>query len=151
MWDGSGKILKGYLKCYDGKILKFKNKDLIRKGTLNSFSKIIYYKKGTIYEGGLRKNSYENQGFVYSNYLHPFYYETNCKKGKFNGRYMYHSFYYGFETEEYYKEGKEFGSWKYKTVKGYEYIGDTATKRQKVFFPFLNKDFFTGDMSIWCD
>ena len=61
-------------------------------------SKVFYYNKGVIYEGGFIKGNYNDKGFLYSNYKHPFYFECNYKKQKFHGRFVYHSIYYGFET-----------------------------------------------------
>lgn len=150
-WSPDGIILTGFLMQKNKQKIKLNSENLIREGTLTISSKIIYYNKGLIYEGGLLKGNFDKKGFCYSNYLHPFYFEANYRKKKYHGRYLYHSFYYGFETEEFYFKGKEKGIWKYKTCRGYEYIGDTSSKKQIVRFPYLNKDYYEGDLSIWCD
>lgn len=36
------------------------------------------------------------------------------------------------------------------TAKGYEYIADTSTKKQEIFFPYLNNDKYEGEIKIWC-
>ena len=151
-WNPEGIILTGYLIQKDKTKITLKTgNNLIREGNLLVTSKIIYYNKGIIYEGSLIKGNFDKKGFFYSNYLHPFYFESNYRKKKYHGRYLYHSFFYGFETEEFYFKGQEKGIWRYKTIKGYEYIGDTSSKKQIVRFPFLNKDYYEGDLSIWCD
>ena len=148
-WSVNGITISGYLQTNSNKKLKFESKNLVRLGNELTNSKIIYHNKGCIYEGGLHNGHYDGKGFFYSNYQHPFYFECNYSKQKYNGRYVYHSCYYGFQTEEHYLRGKEKGVWKYKTVRGYEYIGDTATKKQVVKFPFLNDDVYEGDLKIW--
>lgn len=97
----------------------------------------------------MRKESYDRRGFVYGNFQHPFFFEANYQRGKLDGRYLYHSFYYGFSTCEFYSAGKPIGTWRYSTIKGFEYVGDTSSKRQLVIFPFLNKDFYEGELNIW--
>lgn len=150
-WSPDGVILTGFLMQKNKTKITLNSQNLIREGTPEISSKIIYFNKGIIYEGGLHKGNFDKKGFFYSNYLHPFYFEANYRKKKYHGRYLYHSIYYGFETEEFYSKGKEKGIWKYKTVRGYEYIGDTSSKKQIVRFPYLNKDYYEGDLSIWCD
>ena len=150
-WSPDGMILSGFLVQGDGKKVILEGSNIIREQTMNFSGKIIYWKKGIIYEGGLRKGNYDKKGFVYGNFRHPFYFESNVSGNRFHGRYIYTSLYYGFSTEEYYSKGKEVGTWRYMTSKGYEYIGDTSTKRQIVRFPFLNKDHYEGELNIWCE
>lgn len=151
VWSSDGIILNGYLVQLDKKRVYMKGKTLIRNEEEGVSGKIIYWNKGIIYEGGLSKGNYDRKGYVYGNYQHPFYLECNYNREKNHGRYLYHSFYYGFNTEENYKDGKEIGTWRYCTVKGYEYIGETSTKKQIVRFPFLNNDYYEGEVSIWTD
>ena len=150
-WSPEGVVLSGDLFTYDGKKLRLSDADLVREPVLNYSAKIIYWKKGLIYEGGLRKGNYDKKGFVYGNSMNPFYFESNYQSGRFHGRYVYTSLYHGFSTEEYYVKGKEIGTWRYRTSKGYEYVGDTSSKKQLVRFPFLNKDYYEGDLNIWCE
>lgn len=150
-WSPDGMILSGHLIQRNGKKIALNGSNIVREQTMNFSGKIIYWKKGIIYEGGLRKGNYDKKGFVYGNLHHPFYFESNVSGNRFHGRYIYTSLYYGFSTEEYYLKGKEIGTWRYMTSKGYEYIGDTSTKRQIVRFPFLNKDHYEGELNIWCE
>jgi hypothetical protein len=150
-WSPDGMVLTGYLIQGDGKKVVLDSSNIARESTMNFSGKIVYWKKGIIYEGGLRKGNYDKKGFVYGNFRHPFYFESNISSNRFHGRYIYTSLYYGFSTEEYYLKGKEIGTWRYMTSKGYEYIGDTSTKRQIVRFPFLNKDHYEGELNIWCE
>jgi hypothetical protein len=150
-WSPDGIVLSGHLLLGDGKRLLLDSNNIVREETMNVSGKVIYWKKGVIYEGGLVGGNYDKKGFIYGNYRHPFYFESNISKSRFHGRYIYTSLYYGFCTEEYYSKGKEVGTWRYRTSKGYEYIGDTSTKRQIVRFPFLNNDHYEGELSIWCE
>lgn len=150
-WSPDGIVLSGFLQTEDGKKLPLINKDIIREQQHNISGKIIYWKKGIIYEGGLRKHNYDQKGFVYGNFMHPFYFECNMKNGKYNGRYFYNSLFYGFSTHEFYSKGKEIGTWRYMTSKGYEYVADTSTKNQIVKFPFLNRDHYEGEINMWCE
>ena len=151
IWSPEGIILNGYILTRDKKRLYLEGQNLVREPENGISAKIIYWNKGIIYEGGLIKTSYDKQGFVYGNFMHPFYFECNYEARKYNGKYYYHSFYYGFSTEEYYSKGKEVGTWKYQTVSGYEYVGDTSSKKQIVRFPYMNKDYYEGELKIWCD
>lgn len=151
VWSPEGIILNGYIVKRDKKRIHLEGKDLIREAEEDVSGKIIYWNKGLIYEGGLYKGSYDKQGFVYGNYLHPFYFECNYERRRYHGKYYYQSFYYGFSTEEFYSRGKEVGTWKYQTVSGYEYVGETSTKRQIVRFPYVNSDYYEGELKIWCD
>lgn len=128
-WAPNGVTIIGHLIKKNGEKIRLRQENLVWKGDEVHSSKIIYYNKGCFYEGGLYKHHYDSKGFFYSNFQHPFYFESNYRNKKFNGRYIYHSIYYGFETEEHYINGKEKGVWKYKTDRGYEYSGDTATKK----------------------
>ena len=150
-WNTEGLVESGQLTCLDGRVMILGQRNLVREESSGVVGKIIYLRKGIIYEGGLIKETYDRQGFVYGNFRHPFFFEGNYNRGKFDGRYVYHSFAHGFATEEMYTRGKDEGTWKYRTVRGYEYSADTATKRQIVRFPFLSKDFYEGELSIWCD
>lgn len=150
VWSPDGVILSGHLMRCDGSHIKLQGEDLVREPYLNYSGKIVYWKKGLIYEGGLRNGNYHKQGFTYGNYLHPFYSESNYKRQKFHGRYKYNSVFYGFSTEEFYNEGKAIGNWTYQTSKGYEYVADTSTKKHFVRFPFLNKDYYEGEINMWC-
>lgn len=150
-WSPEGVVLSGYLTLRDKTRLALEGKDLVREAEEDVCAKIVYWNKGLVYEGGLHKGHYDKQGFVYGNYMHPFYFECNYEQRKYNGKYFYMSFFYGFSTEEFYSRGKEIGTWRYQTVTGYEYIGDTSTKKQIVRFPFVNKDYYEGELKIWCD
>lgn len=150
-WSPDGIVLSGYLLNDDGRKQPLNGQDLTRELSPNISGKIIYWKKGIIYEGGLRNGNYDQKGFVYGNFLHPFYFECNFRNGKYNGRYFYNSLYYGFSTQEFYIKGKEVGTWRYQTSKGYEYIADTSSKNQIVKFPFLNNDFYEGEINMWCE
>ena len=77
--------------------------------------------------------------------------QNQYSKGKMHGRQVFEYLYWGFRTEEYYSEGKPCGIWRYKTVHGYEYVYDVGNGRQLVRFPFLTKDYYKGDVEIWCD
>ena len=151
VWSPEGIVLSGHLLTRDDNRLALEGKDLVREAEEDVAAKIVYWNKGLVYEGGLYKGSYDKQGFVYGNYMHPFYFECNYENRKYNGKYFYQSFYYGFSTEEFYARGKEIGTWRYQTVTGYEYIGDTSTKKQIVRFPYVNKDYYEGELKIWCD
>ena len=97
-WNCDGILIEGFLTTFDGKRLYFGEQNLIRLGNQLISSKIFYYNKGVIYEGGFVKGNYDSKGFLYSNYNHPFYFECNYRKKKFHGRFVYHSIFYGFET-----------------------------------------------------
>ena len=150
-WSPEGVVLSGHLLTYDGKKLHLSGGDIIRDPVLNYMAKIIYWKKGLIFQHGLRKGNYDKKGFVYGNSQYHFYFECNYQSGRYHGRYIYTSLHYGFSSEEYYVRGKETGTWRYRTSKGYEYIADTSSKKQIIRFPFLNKDYYEGDLNIWCE
>lgn len=150
-WDPHGVILSGHLMLDGGLKLALQSENLVRESVPGAAGKIIYWKKGLIYEGGLKRGNYDQQGFVYGNFRHPFYFECNMKHGRYNGRYLYNSLFYGFSTLEHYINGKEVGTWRYLTSRGYEYAADTSTKHQVVYFPFLSKDFYEGEIEMWCE
>ena len=67
-WAQNGVTVIGHLKKKNGEKLSLKQENLIRKGDEAHSSKIIYYNKGCIYEGGLYKKQYDSKGFFYSNF-----------------------------------------------------------------------------------
>lgn len=150
-WAPDGIVLSGFLQLDGGAKLPLVNQNVVREAAPGFAGKIIYWKKGMVYEGGLRRGGYDGRGFVYGNFMHPFYFECNVKHGKYNGRYLYNSLFYGFSTQEFYQGGKEVGTWRYVTSKGYEYVADTSTKNQIVRFPFLNRDYYEGEINMWCE
>lgn len=150
-WDPNGIILTGHLNLDGGGKMVLQTENLVREPTPGVSGKIIYWKKGLVYEGGLKRGNYDQKGFVYGNFMHPFYFECNLKHGKYNGRYLYNSLFYGFSTQEHYVGGKEVGTWRYLTSRGYEYVADTSTKNQVVRFPFLSKDYYEGEINMWCE
>ncbi len=58
-WDPEGIISTGFFICRDSSKIRLKDKNLIREGSADISSKIIYKNKGVIYEGGLIKNNYD--------------------------------------------------------------------------------------------
>jgi hypothetical protein len=149
-WDPDGIVLSGALHLENGQKAHLQSENIVRESLPGVSGKIIYWKKGLVYEGGLKRGNYDQKGFVYGNIRHPFYYECNYKHGKNNGRYLYNSLFYGFSTLEFFVNGKEVGTWRYMTSRGYEYTADTSTKNQAVSFPFLNKDYYEGEIDMWC-
>lgn len=150
-WAPDGMLLSGHLLTEDNQKVTLHAQNIVREPIPGVSGKIIYWHKGMIYEGGLRRGNYDGKGYVYGNFMHPFYFECNFKNGKYNGRYLYTSLYYGFSTQEHYAGGKEVGTWRYMTSKGYEYVADTSTKKQVVRFPFLNRDYYEGEINMWCE
>lgn len=150
-WAPDGMVLSGHLQTEDNQKMALHGQNIVREPIPGVAGKIIYWRKGMIYEGGLRRGNYDGKGYVYGNFMHPFYFECNLKNGKYNGRYLYTSLYYGFSTQEHYAAGKEIGTWRYMTSKGYEYVADTSTKKQVVRFPFLNRDYYEGEINMWCE
>lgn len=150
-WAPDGMLLSGHLLTEDNQKVTLHAQNIVREPIPGVSGKIIYWHKGMIYEGGLRRGNYDGKGYVYGNFMHPFYFECNFKNGKYNGRYLYTSLYYGFSTQEHYAGGKEVGTWRYITSKGYEYVADTSTKKQVVRFPFLNRDYYEGEINMWCE
>lgn len=128
------------------------SQDLVRQPWGRFSGKIIHKKGGRIYEGGLNsKGSPEGLGFTFINGEHKMLVSNQYLNGKMHGRQVFDYLYWGFRTEEYYAEGKPCGIWRYKTVHGYEYVYDVGNGRQLVRFPFLTKDYYKGDVEIWCD
>ena len=93
----------------------------------------------------------EGFGFTIVNREHQMYMQNRYSQGKMHGRQVFDYLYWGFRTEEYYDQGEPCGVWKYKTIKGYEYIFEVYKQKQIVRFPFLTKGYYKGEVDINCD
>lgn len=150
LWKQDGDLNKGYLLLQDRTKIHLANEDLVRKPWGQYSGKIINKKGGKVYEGGLGRDLRpDGFGMTIINGTHRMFVESNYAKNKMHGRQVFDYVYWGFRTEEYYQAGKPVGVWRYKTGKGYEYVYDVESKRQVVRFPYLNKDYYKGEVDIW--
>lgn len=114
--------------------------------TDGSSGKQILVNTEDIYEGGFKEGRKEGFGFLFSSYPH---YETfNNLNGKLHGKYNCNYISGGYCYEGNYEHGKRVGKWKYQTVKGYLFEGDADFKNGTVTFPYMNEDYFTGEVEI---
>jgi hypothetical protein len=108
--------------------------------------KIIMANSTEIYEGGIKEKEINNKGIIYSSF--PHYEEAFYSAGKLNGSFICNYIHGGYCYEGNFKNGQRVGKWKYQTSKGLFYEGEANLKSGKVSFPYLNDDFFTGDVDI---
>jgi hypothetical protein len=103
-------------------------------------------KSAELVEGGIREKEINGHAIVYSSF--PLYEEVCYINGKYDGRYVCNYTFGGYSYEGLYKTGQRTGKWKYMTVKGSEFEGDANFKNGTVRFPFLNDDYFQGNVEI---
>ena len=153
IWESNGDVSKGYIITYDKSKMYIGSEDLVRRPWGKFSGKVISKRDGKIYEGGLTtKGDPKGLGFTVVNREHKMFMQNQYNdKGKMHGRQVFDYLYWGFRTEEYYTDGKPCGIWRYKTCKGYEYIYEVGAQKQIVRFPFLTKDYYKGEVEIWCD
>lgn len=99
-----------------------------------------------IYEGGFKEAKQEGLGFLFSSY--PHYESYHNLNGKLHGKYVCNYISGGYCYEGTYDHGKRSGKWKYHTVRGYFFEGDQDFKNGTITFPFMNEDYFTGEVEI---
>lgn len=114
--------------------------------TEGGFGKLIIANTEDIYEGGFKDGLQEGQGFIFSSY--PHYESFRNLNGKLHGKYLCNYISGGYCYEGTYDHDKRVGKWKYQTVRGYFFEGDQDFKNGTVTFPFMNEDYFTGEVEI---
>lgn len=130
-------VMKDYIKGQD--FFDYDDKE-------GGYGKQILANTEDIYEGGFKEGRQEGHGFILSSY--PHYESFHNLNGKLNGKYICNYISGGYCYEGVYESGKRVGKWKYQTVKGFFFEGDPTFKKGTVTFPFLNEDYFIGEVEI---
>lgn len=136
----------GTFNTRDGKVLKFpaKEKTVFLDSANKTNGIIIMGKSCELIEGGIKEKEINGHAIVYSSF--PLYEDVCYINGKYDGRYICNYTFGGYTYEGLYNAGQRTGKWKYMTVKGYEFEGDHNFKTGTVRFPFLNDDYFQGNV-----
>lgn len=137
---------EGTYSTKDGRTLKFpgKEKTVFLEAGKKTSGTIIMGKSSELIEGGIKEKEINGHAILYSSF--PLYEDVCYINGKYDGRYICNYTFGGYSYEGLYQAGQKTGKWKYTTVKGYEFEGDFNFKNGTVRFPFLNDDYFQGNV-----
>jgi hypothetical protein len=143
-WE-EGLIIQGRLYDKNLKALEFFTDDAIVRQYGNK-GVIVPRKEKWLYEGGIQGNHQSGHGILFSTF--PQYFVTKFTEDRINGFTKRMRITWGEISEGELIDNKKIGTWKRMITRGYEIVGDVQETRGRVTFPFLNDDYFEGEMDI---
>lgn len=143
-WE-EGLITQGRLYDKNLKALEFFTDEAIVR-QYGQRGVIVPKKEKWLYEGGVKDNQQAGSGIIFSTF--PQYFQTRFVDDKITGYTTRMRITWGEISEGELNENKKVGVWKRMITRGYEIVGNVNETRGRVTFPFLNDDYFEGDMDI---